>query len=52
MVKILKQGTLTSCLYTEKSELNGNYEGIAFLWNVMDRETRFLLASRIAMLTI
>jgi transposase-like protein/predicted nucleic acid-binding Zn finger protein len=30
------------------SELKGNYQGMAFLWNVMDRETRFLLASRIA----
>lgn len=26
----------------------GRYSGLAFLWNVMDRETRFLLASRVS----
>jgi putative transposase len=26
----------------------GKYEGLAFVWNVMDRETRFLLASKVS----
>jgi transposase-like protein len=26
----------------------GRYAGLAFMWNVMDRETRFLLASRVS----
>jgi transposase-like protein len=26
----------------------GRYKGLAFLWNVMDKETRFLLASKVS----
>ena len=30
------------------SQLQGRYAGLAFVWNVMDRETRFLLASKLS----
>jgi transposase-like protein len=30
------------------STQGGKFEGMAFLWNVMDRDTRFLLASRVS----
>jgi putative transposase len=30
------------------SQHQGRYKGLAFLWNVMDKETRFLLASKVS----
>lgn len=30
------------------SQHQGHYKGLAFLWNVMDKETRFLLASKVS----
>jgi transposase-like protein len=30
------------------SQHQGRYKGLAFLWNVMDRDTRFLLASKVS----
>jgi transposase-like protein len=30
------------------SSHQGRYKGLAFLWNVMDRQTRFLLASKVS----
>jgi transposase-like protein len=30
------------------SPYQGRYKGLAFLWNVMDKETRFLLASKVS----
>jgi transposase-like protein len=30
------------------SQHQGQYKGLAFLWNVMDKETRFLLASKVS----
>ncbi len=30
------------------SQHQGRYKGLAFLWNVMDRDTRFLLASKLS----
>ncbi len=30
------------------SQHQGIYKGLAFLWNVMDKETRFLLASKVS----
>ena len=30
------------------SQHQGRYRGLAFLWNVMDKETRFLLASKVS----
>jgi putative transposase len=33
---------------TKGSQHQGRYKGLAFLWNVMDKETRFLLASKVS----
>jgi putative transposase len=30
------------------SQHQGRYKGLAFLWNVMDKDTRFLLASKVS----
>ena len=30
------------------SKHQGRYKGLAFLWNVMDKKTRFLLASKVS----